>query len=222
MTRKPVVMFGNGRLARTLRYFFDHDSPFDVVAITVDGERMGDERAIGLPTVPFEEVAAHFPPHSYDMFIALGYRGMNRIRAERYADAKLMGYELVTHVSPRASVWPDLQVGDNCLILDEVIVHPYVRIGNDTIIWSGSHVGHGSIIDDHCFIASRTAISGAVTVGDRCFLGTNCTIRDGVRLAPMTLVGAGVIVTSDTEEAQILASPPPRSLPGRSDRLPRF
>lgn len=222
MTRKPVVMFGNGRLARTLRYFFDHDSPYRVVAVTVDRERMGDEAEIDLPTVAFEEVETHYPPADYDMFIALGYRGMNRLREERYAAAKAMGYELVTHVSPRASVWPDLQIGDNCLVLDGVIVHPYARIGNDTIVWSGSHIGHGSVIGDHCFIASRTALSGWVTVGDNCFLGTNCTIRDGIRLAPMSLVGAGVTVTSDTEEAQILASPQPRILPGRSDRLPRF
>ena len=65
-------------------------------------------------------------------------------------------------------------------------------------------------------------ISGWVTVGDSSFLGTNCTVRDGLTIAPMTLVGAGVVVTADTEEGQILAPPQARILPGRSDRLPRF
>jgi sugar O-acyltransferase (sialic acid O-acetyltransferase NeuD family) len=222
MNRKPVVMFGDGKLARTLLYFLDHDSPFDVVAITVDREWMDAERVIDLPRVPFDEVAQHYPPETHDMFVALGYRGMNTLREARYTAAKAMGYELISHVSPRASVWPDLQIGDNCLVLDEVMVHPFVRIGCDTIIWSGSHVGHGSTIGDHCFIASRTAISGSVTVGDHCFLGTNSTVRDGLTIAPMTLVGAGAIVSTDTGEGQILAPSPTRILPGRSDRLPRF
>ena len=222
MTSKPVVMFGGGKLARTLLYFLDHDSPYDVVAACVDRARMSDERAVDLPMAAFEEVEQRYPPETHDMFIALGYRGMNRMRQERYLAAKEMGYRLISHVSPRASVWPDLVIGDNCLILDEVVVHPYVRVGSDTIIWSGSHVGHGSTIGDHCFIASRSAISGWVDVADRCFLGTNCTVRDGISLAPMSLVGAGVVVTSDTEEGQILAPPPTRVLPGRSDRLPRF
>ena len=222
MTRKPVIMFGNGKLARTLRYFLDHDSPYEVVATTVDAERLSDERFIDLPTVPFEQVVEHYPPQTHDMFIALGYRGMNRLREQRYIAAKSLGYRLISHVSPRASVWPDLKIGDNTLILDDVIVHPYASIGSDTIIWSGSHVGHGSVIGDHCFVASRTAISGWVTVADNCFLGTNCTIRDGINIGPMSLIGAGVTVTADTQEAQILAPPPPRILPGRSDRLPRF
>jgi sugar O-acyltransferase (sialic acid O-acetyltransferase NeuD family) len=222
MKHKPVVMFGDGKLARTLLYFLDHDSPYDVVAVTVDREWMDAERVIDLPTVPFDEVVERYPPESHDMFIALGYRGMNRVRHDRYQAAKEKGYHLISHVSPRASVWPDLDLGDNCLVLDEVIVHPYAHIGSDTIIWSGSHVGHGSTIGEHCFIASRTAISGWVDVGHHSFLGTNSTIRDGITLAPMSLVGAGVTVTADTEEGQILAPPPARVLPGRSDRLPRF
>ena len=38
MSRKPVVMFGDGRLARTLLYFLEHDSPYDVVAVAMDRE----------------------------------------------------------------------------------------------------------------------------------------------------------------------------------------
>ena len=222
MTRKPVVMFGTGKLARTLLYFLAHDSPFEVVAATVDRERMSDERAVELPVVPFEEVTQHYPPSTHDMFIALGYRRMNSVRQERYTAAKAMGYELVSHVSPRASVWPDLRIGDNCLILDEVVVHPYVRIGSDVIIWSGSHIGHGSVVGDHCFIASRAAISGDVTVEAYSFLGTNCTIRDGVTIASGTAIGAGAVITRDTTERSVHAAAPSRLLPGTSDRLPRF
>lgn len=222
MSHKPVVMFGDGKLARTLLYFLEHDSPYQVVAVTMDRQWMDAERMIELPAVAFEEVVQHYPPDTHDMFIALGYRGMNRVRQQRYEAARAMGYRLISHVSPRASVWPDLEIGENCLVLDECVVHPYVRIGHDSIIWSGSHIGHGSTVGDHCFIASRTAISGWVTVGDNSFLGTNSTIRDGISLAPMTLVGAGVTVTTDTEEGQILAPPQARILPGRSDRLPRF
>ena len=222
MTHKPVVMFGDGKLARTFLYFLEHDSPFEVTAIAVDRAWLDAEPVIPLPRVAFEEVTDHYPPETHDMFIALGYRGMNRVRQERFEAAKSLGYRLISHVSPRASVWPDLQVGENCLILDECVVHPYVEIGDDTIIWSGSHVGHGSTVGNHCFIASRSALSGDVTVGDRSFLGTNCTIRDGVTIAPMSAVGAGVIVTADTTEGQVMAPPVPRILPGTSDRLPRL
>lgn len=219
---KRVVLFGSGRLARTIHYLLTHDSPYEVVATTVDDAFMGSDEGFGLPTVPFERVHEHYPPDDFDMFIALGYRQMNRLREARYSTARELGYTLVTHVSPRASTWPDLAIGDNCLVLDQVMIHPYVTIGSDTIIWSGAHIGHNSTVGDHCFIASRAAVSGNVRVGDHSFLGTNCTVRDGRTIGPRSAIGAGVIVNSDTQPGQVLAPPAPRILPGTSDRLPRL
>ena len=220
--RKPVVLFGSGRFARTIHYFLTHDSPFEVVATTVDGEFIGSDEAFGLPIVPFERIDERYPPDSFDMFIALGYRQMNHLREQRYATARELGYTLVTHVSPRASTWPDLVIGDNCLILDQVMVHPYVSIGSDTIIWSGAHIGHNSTVGDHCFIASRAAVSGNVRIGHHSFLGTNCTVRDGLTVAPENAIGAGVVLSKDTEPGQVVAPPVARILPGTSDRLPRL
>jgi sugar O-acyltransferase (sialic acid O-acetyltransferase NeuD family) len=154
------------------------------------------------------------------MFIALGYRGMNHLRADRFRQARQKGYRLVSHVSPRASTWPELRIGDNCLILDEVVVHPFVRIGDDTIIWSGGHIGHGTVVGDHCFIASRAAISGDVTIESYAFLGTNCTIRDRVTIGEGCAIGAGATILADTSPRSVHAAAPSRLLPGSSDRLP--
>jgi sugar O-acyltransferase (sialic acid O-acetyltransferase NeuD family) len=222
MSQRPIVLFGNGVLARTFHAFLTLDGSYDVVATTVDGDHVGGQSALDLPNVAFEDVTSSYPPDDFDMFIGLGYLRMNTVRRDRYEQAKAMGYRLISHVSRRASTWPDLQVGDNCLILDGAIVHPFVSIGNDCIIWSGAHIGHGSTVADHCFIASRAALSGDVTVGERAFLGTNCTIRDGIAIAPASAIGAGVVITRDTAPGGIYAPPTPRVLPGTSDRLPRF
>ncbi|RLE17281.1 MAG: transferase [Actinobacteria bacterium] len=221
-SRKPVVLFGSGRYARTIHFFLENDSPYAIAATTVDEEFVDADQAFGLPTVSFERVHDRYPPDSFDMFIALGYRQMNHVRMERYSEAKRRGYHLITHVSPRASTWQNLTVGDNSIVLDNAMIHPFVTIGSNTIIWSGSHIGHNSIVGDHCFIASRSAVSGNVRIGEYSFLGTNCTIRDGVTIAPGSAIGAGVVVTKDTTPGQVLAPPIPRILPGTSARLPRL
>ena len=33
-------------------------------------------------------------------------------------------------------------------------------IGNNTIIWSGNHIGHHSKIGNNCFISSHVVVSG--------------------------------------------------------------
>ena len=217
-----VVLFGTGAVARVVRFLLAHESPHEVVAFAVDRDHWRGGEIEGLPIVAFEDLPTLYPPGEFAMFIAVGHRRMNRFRAERYERAKAMGYELITHVSPRASIWPGLEVGDNCLVMDQVIIHPFVRVGNDVILWSGSHIGHDSVVGDHCFVSSRAVVSGYVTVGDNCFLGSNATIRDGITIARECVIGAGAVVTRDTTERGVYAAPQAIRLPATSDRLPNL
>ena len=219
---KPLVIFGTGSIARMAHFLFTHDSPLKVAAFTVDRARMDAERFLGLPVTAFEEIRETHPPEAFDLFVAVGYRRVNTFRAERFRQAKEMGYRLPTYISSRASTWPGLEIGENCLVLDLVVIHPFARLGDDTILWSGSHIGHDSVIGDHCYIASRAVVAGFVTVESNCFLGSNSTIRDGVTVARECVIGAGAVVTKDTRERQVYAAARSRLLPISSDRLPNL
>ena len=144
MSSRRLVLFGTGMVTRFVRYFIEHETDHEVVALTVDGEHIGEPTAFGLPVVPFEDLQRSHPPDDFSMFVALGYTRVNKLREEKCSEARAMGYELISHVSPRASTWDDLSLGDNCLIMDEVIVHPFVELGSNIMIWSGAHIGHGS------------------------------------------------------------------------------
>jgi sugar O-acyltransferase (sialic acid O-acetyltransferase NeuD family) len=198
-----VVIFGAGDIARLAQYYFSRDSPHEVVAFTVDRAYRQAEEFSGLPLVDFEEVAARYPPGGYAMFVAVSYAKMNRVRAEKYAAARALGYTLVSYVSSRATVLTEHPVGDNCLILEDNTIQPFVRIGNDVTLWSGNHVGHDSTIGDHCFIASHVVISGHCEIGRSCFIGVNATLRNSLRIADRTLIGAGAIVMGDTREGSV-------------------
>jgi acetyltransferase-like isoleucine patch superfamily enzyme len=101
-------------------------------------------------------------------------------------------------------------VGENCFILEDNTIQPFVRIGNDVTLWSGNHVGHDSVIEDHCFVSSHVVIAGRVRIGPYCFLGVNATLRNGITIAPRTLVGAGAVVMRDTEEDSVHLPAPSR------------
>src|SRR5438309_2581476 len=168
-----LVIFGAGDIARLAHYYFTRDSEHEVVAFTVDQQYLGAESFIDLPLIAFEEVVERYPPSDYKMFVALSYTRMNRVRAEKYARAKEYGYGLVSYVSSRCSFLTDYPVGDNCFILEDNTIQPFVRIGNDVTLWSGNHIGHDSVIEDHCFITSHVVVSGNVVVGSRSFIGVN-------------------------------------------------
>ncbi|MEZ4692278.1 MAG: DapH/DapD/GlmU-related protein [Ignavibacteria bacterium] len=75
-----------------------------------------------------------------------------------------------------------------------------MKIGNNVVLWSGNHIGHDVEIDDHNFITSHAVVSGFVKIRNNCFIGVNATIRDGITIAPETLIAAGAIIMKDTVE----------------------
>lgn len=197
--KKPLIIFGCGEIAQLAHYYFSTDSSYEVIAFTVDANYIKEVEFCGLPLVPFENVAEKYPPDSYDLFIALSYSKLNAVRKEKFFAAKEMGYELVSFISSRATVLNERRIGENCLILEDNTIQPFVIIGNNVTLWSGNHIGHHSVIHDHTFIASHVVISGGVEIGEQCFIGVNVTLRDHIIIGDKCVIGAGALLLADAE-----------------------
>jgi sugar O-acyltransferase (sialic acid O-acetyltransferase NeuD family) len=195
-----LIIFGAGDIARLAHRYFNRDSEHEVVAFTVDAKYRQADTFLDLPLVPFEEVAERFPSQEYKMFVALSYAKMNKVRAEKYHQVRRSGYELVSYVSSRCSFLTDHPVGDNCFILEDNTIQPFVKIGNNVTLWSGNHIGHDAVIEDHCFLASHIVVSGYVHIHPYCFVGVNATLRNSITIAAETLIGAGAVIMKDTVE----------------------
>ena len=208
-----LVVFGAGNFASLAWYVLKHDSPHEVVGFTVNAEWQRASTHHDLPLVPFETLEQYFPPEEYALIIPLGWIGCNRVRAARYAEAKVRGYSFVSYVSSRAIVWPDLDVGENSMIYEGAVIQPFAKIGTSCIVRCGSYVSHHAVVGDNVFIAGHGVVAGNARIGDRCFLGLNSTIRDGVTLAPGCVVAAGALVTADTEPDGLYIGVPARRRP---------
>ena len=162
--------------------------------------------------MPFEDLAAHHPPGDAHLLIPLGYHIINGLRRDRYLAGKAMGYEFISYVSSRASTWPDLQVGENCLIYEHAIIQPYARIGNNVIIRSGAHISHHCTVADHAFVAAGVTLGGNVRVGLQSFVGLGSVLRDGLTIAERSFIGAGAVVVADTAADGVYVGNPARKL----------
>ena len=216
---EKIIIFGNGVFAEHIYYLLTHDNAFEVVAFTVDAKYIQDDRLFGLPVVPFETVDARFPPSEHKMTVAVSFQRINRLREEKYGQAKAKGYQLVTFCSPRATTYPNLVTGDNCIILENAIIGPYVVIGNNVIVASGAIIGHHVVLKDHCFISPGAVVLGGVTIEEYCLIGANATIKEEITVARESLVGSGVSITRNTLEKGVYLNPPAELYPKRSDEL---
>ncbi|MFJ3482084.1 acetyltransferase [Pseudomonas sp. NPDC090202] len=210
---RPVVIFGNLRSASLAWYCLCHDSPWTVAGFTVDQAYMTGHRFEGLPLVPFEELERHYPPDDFRLLIPMGYQQINGVRRARFEAAKRRGYTFVNYISSRASVWPDLVVGENVLIYEHAIIQPFVHIGSNSIIRSGAHVSHHCTIADHAFVAAQVAMGGEGYVGEQAFVGVGAVLRDRIVLAERTFIGAGAVVLKDTEADGLYVGNPAKKMP---------
>jgi sugar O-acyltransferase (sialic acid O-acetyltransferase NeuD family) len=203
-----VVVFGTGTFAELVDFYLTRDSEHDVVAFTADREYVDADTAFGRPLVPFEAVTDRYPPDAYDMFVAVGYREVNALRAEKFAAAKRKGYDLVSYVCSETTRWGDTDVGENCFLFEDQTIQPFVEVGDDVIVWSGNHIGHHATLGDHCFLTSHVVVSGYATVEPYAFLGVNATLRDEVTVGESCVVGAGATVVEDTEPESVYVGQP--------------
>jgi sugar O-acyltransferase (sialic acid O-acetyltransferase NeuD family) len=200
---KNLIIYGTGLIGEVAEFFFRTDSDYRVAAFTNAGEFIREDSFGGKPVVPFEDLKTSHPPLDYEIFVALGYAKTNKVRQARYLEAKEKGYACARYISSRAAYF-DTPVGENCFILENNVVQPFVTIGNNVTLWSGNHIGHHSIIHDHCFISSHVVISGACDIGENCFLGVNSTLRDNIKLGPFVVVSPGAVVMKDCEERTVV------------------
>lgn len=207
---RPVVIFGNQLSASLAWYCLTHDSALPVAGFAVDAARQDSNQFEGLPLVAFESLEATFPPQDYRLLIPVGFVQVNGIRRARYEQAKQRGYTLASYVSSRASIWPDLVVGDNVLIYEHAIIQPFARIGNNCIIRSGAHVSHHCRLGDHVFVSAEVALASSCHVGDQAILGVGAVLRDGLRVAERSFVGAGAVLVADTEADAVYVGNPAR------------
>lgn len=201
--KKRLVIIGASAFAEIACEYFTCDSEYEVAAFSVERAFIDREEISGLPVVPFDELEGRYPPRECHAFVAVVYTGLNRLRTRLYKEAKARGYTMASYASSRAFVWRNVEVGENCFIFEDNTVQPFVRIGNNVILWSGNHIGHHSVVRDNCFIASHAVISGFCDIGENSFLGVNCTIRNNIKVARDCFIGAGTLIQKDTGEAEV-------------------
>ena len=190
-----VIIFGLNECAELAKFYLENDSEFTPHAFTVNGEFVKEESLNGLPVIPYEEIdQTSFSTDDYKFFAPL-YD--NSQRKKTYLDIKSKSYDFISYVSSKATCWSD--VGENCFIMEDNTIQPFVQIGNNVILWSGNHVGHHSVIGDHSFISSHVVISGNCSLGEECWLGVNSSIKDNLTLANGTFLAMSSCLVSNTK-----------------------
>ncbi len=210
---KNLVIVGAGEFAEIAYEYFTYDSAYEVSAFAVERQYRDEDVLFGIPVVDFESIEKLYPSFQYDVFIAITYVKLNRVRRRIFDTCKEKGYYCASYVSSHAFVWHNVTIGENTFIFEDNTIQYHVSIGNNVVLWSGNHIGHRTIIEDDCWLTSHDVISGFCKIGQGSFIGVNATVGDKVSIARDTVLGAGALTVKNIEDVgQVYVGSPARRL----------
>jgi len=197
--KKRIVVFGVSDFASQVSFYLKQDSNFEIVAYTVDAEYNKTKTFLELPVVDFEEVQEKYPPTEFSMFVAIGYHKLNTTRETKFHEAKAKGYQLISYICSRNSYWNDLNVGENCFIMEGNIFMQNVKIEDNVIFAIGNKIGHDTVIEENCFITSNVMMGGFCTIKRNTFIGLSAVVKDKTTIGEFNVLGAGSIILKNTK-----------------------
>lgn len=200
---EKVIIFGIGDISDIAHFYLSQDTKYELVAFTMDKEYIKEDLFRDLPIVAFEDLEDKYSVDEYKLFIPLSYTKVNKLREQKFLEAKEKGYKFISYISPNATVALNAKIGENCFIFEDNTIQPFVTIEDNCILWSGNHIGHHSTIKLNCFIASHVVISGGVTIGANTFIGVNATLRDHIIIGKSNVIGASALILGDTEDNKV-------------------
>ncbi len=113
------------------------------------------------------------------------------------------------NIGPFARLRPESEIGDNCKIGNFVEIKKS-QISQNTNISHLSYVGD-SVVGQNCNIGAGTITCNydglkkhQTKIGDNSFIGSNCSLIAPLNIADNCLIGAGSVVTKNTENGDLV------------------
>lgn len=218
---KDVVMISAGTAAEVLAYYLDHMSDLNLVGFAVDRAFHVEQEFLGRPLTAWEDLRARFPPGTVKLIGPPTYARLNTYRRDRYLQGKAWGYQFASYIHPGSMVMTD-EIGDHCVILHGVTVHPRTRIGENVVIWSDTHVGHHCVIGAHTFLSGHVGIAGNAIIGEECYLAGKVGVGDGRRIGDRSAIVNAAFVTENVPADSVIVGPEAVMKPYPSKRIKRL
>ncbi|CAM4344811.1 acetyltransferase [Gillisia limnaea] len=202
MKNKKLFIYGVGGLADYAAYVFKNDSDFEVLGSCIEKTYLEKNPNDSKETKIYEDIEDKLLQENTFLFIAVGN---NIVRERIYNMSKHKGIKMATYISSKASTWENLVIGENCFIGEGSVIQPFVKIGNNCILF-GARLGHHTVMGDHVLLSGPT-IGGNVRVGDFSFIGLNSVVLQNLEIGSKNIIGMGVAIKTSTGEGEVYSSP---------------
>lgn len=108
-----------------------------------------------------------------------------------------------------------LVIGDRNVIREGVTIHRgtvqdrnETTIGDDNLLMAYVHVGHDSVIGNHCILVNNASLAGHVVLGDWAILSGYTLVHQFCHIGAHAFAGAGTFISKDVPAYVMVAGSP--------------
>lgn len=108
-----------------------------------------------------------------------------------------------------------LVIGDRNVIREGVTIHRgtvqdrnETTIGDDNLLMAYVHVGHDSVIGNHCILVNNASLAGHVVLGDWVILSGYTLVHQFCHIGAHAFAGAGAFISKDVPAYVMVAGSP--------------
>jgi|LSQX01.2.fsa_nt_gb sugar O-acyltransferase (sialic acid O-acetyltransferase NeuD family) len=170
----------------------------------------------GLTVLDFQSMQEEYSSDECEFTIASGEPYLRKILSEKVEDA---AYKLCTLIHPDIRIADDTVIENGCIICKGTVITDDVYIGKSTMVNLLCSIGHDVNIGNYCAIQPHCSISGNVHIGDSTHIGTYSAIRDEVTIGPNCIIGMGSIVTKNIKANSIAYGSPAKIIRANNKKL---
>lgn len=148
-----------------------------------------------------------------DAFVFLAYKTMKKEKEmwENLLALDVPRERFVNLIHPHANVpWGYCQIGNGVLMAAGAQLSPDTVIGDNCILLGNVLIGHDTTLERYVTVANHASVGAQVHVGNAAHIGSNATIRQWVDVGDYALVGMGSVVLQDVAPNTIVAGVPAR------------
>ncbi len=198
---KRIGIIGAGGFAREVLWLLGDLGLAPRVGAFFESDAVWLERDVaGLPVLPLSRL----DPSRWEAVIAIG--NPQARRAIRSALPRETSFPTFIHPSVLRS--SSVEIGAGTVICAGSILTCNIHIDEQVHLNLATTVGHDTRLHPFVTTAPAVNISGGCDIGQLCYIGTNACLREGLTIAPETVIGMGAVVVSHLREPGVYMGSP--------------
>ena len=216
---RPVAIIGAGghgrEVADILRDQCDAGTPLTPMGFIDQNRELHGKEIDGLPVLGDFSWFETGGRSRVEVICAVG---LPQICRRLVQQARKMGLNFVSAISPLAHISSRARLGDGVTIFPNVIVNTGAFVDSYSILNVGVVVSHDATVGTYCNINPGARLAGNTTINEGCYIGMGTSVIQGRTIGSWSIVGAGTVVISDLPENVTAVGVPAKTIKTREEK----